>query len=66
MYVIGQLVESRRFWLAVSAVIFTALGVLFPQISPSLVQSVQGFVLALIVAFTIDDTAVTLALRGKK
>ena len=66
MYIVGQLIESRRFWLAVVAVLFTAVSIVFPQLSPALVQSVQGFILALIIAFTIDDTAVTLALRGKK
>ncbi len=57
MEVLKNLVASRRFWLAVVALIVTAIGVALPQFPPSLIDAFQKFVLALIFAFTVEDSA---------
>lgn len=56
-----RLVTSRRFWIALLAVVVTGLSVAFPQIPPALVGAFQTFAMALIIAFTVDDTATTVA-----
>ncbi len=66
MEVLKGLVSSRRVWLAILAVVITGVSVVFPQVSPALVQSVQVFAIALIVAFTVDDTVQTIAYAGKE
>ncbi len=66
MEVLKGLASSRRVWLAILAVIVTGVSVAFPQVSPALVQSVQVFAIALIVAFTVDDTVQTIAYAGKE
>jgi hypothetical protein len=60
---LNRLVTSRRFWLAIVAVFVTGLSTAFPQIPATLVQAAQVFALALIAAFTIDDTANAFANR---
>ncbi len=57
MEVLKNLLTSRRFWMAVVAVIVTAIGVVFPQFPKPLVEAFQVFALALIAAFTVEDSA---------
>ena len=61
MLVLNGLITSRRFWIAVLAVLVTGVSVAVPSMSPVLVQAFQVFALALIAAFTVDDTAKTLS-----
>lgn len=61
MEVIKKLLSSRRVWLAFVALVVTAVAVVNPQVTPALVQAIQVFALALIAAFTVDDTAATIA-----
>lgn len=63
MEVITKLLSSRRVWLAFVALVVVALGVAFPQMSPALVDAAVKFAVILIAAFTIDDTATTIASR---
>jgi hypothetical protein len=55
-----DLFGSRRVWIALLALVITALQTAFPQIPATLVASFQTFALALIAAFTLEDTAAAL------
>ncbi len=57
MQLLENLLTSRRFWMAVVAVVVTAIGVAFPQFPKPLVEALQVFALALIAAFTVEDSA---------
>ncbi len=57
MNIFKNLLTSRRFWMAAVAVIVTAIGVVFPQFPKPLVEAFQVFALALIAAFTVEDSA---------
>ncbi len=57
MNIFKNLLTSRRFWMAAVAVIVTAIGVAFPQFPKPLVEAFQVFALALIAAFTVEDSA---------
>lgn len=52
-----SLLRSRKFLLAVFAVIQTAVAHLFPGIPPALTEAVNALVLALIAAITVEDAA---------
>jgi len=57
MDVINRLVTSRRFWIAVLAVVLQAVAVAFPQVPAPFVESFRSFAMLLIAAFTIEDSA---------
>jgi hypothetical protein len=61
MNVLLKLSSSRRFWIALVAVVVTALTVAVPQIPAAAVGALQTFALALIAAFTVEDTAGAIA-----
>jgi hypothetical protein len=63
MDVVNRLITSRRFWIAVLAVVLTGASVAFPQIPAPMVEAFRVFALALIAAFTIEDSAKALASR---
>ncbi len=59
--VLENLLGSRRFWLAVVAMVVTAVGVAFPAVPPAIVDAFQKFAVVLISAFTLEDSALALA-----
>ena len=60
---IQSLFHSRKFLLAILAVVVTGLQVAFPQLPKTIVDGVQTLVLALIAAITAEDFAAKI--RGK-
>lgn len=58
--VLTKLLSSRRVWLALVSFVITVLGVAYPQIPPSIVQSANTLALVLIGVFTLDDTIATI------
>jgi hypothetical protein len=61
MDVLNKLFSSRRFWLAVTAIVLNVLSVGF-GIKPEIISAINLFAGALIAAYTVDDTAA--ALKG--
>ena len=54
-----KLLESRRFWLVVLAMIQTILFQFVPNFSREVWLSIDAVILVVIIAFTIDDTVQT-------
>jgi len=63
MDVVKRLITSRRFWLAALAVVVQGASSAFPQIPASVVDGFRVFCLALIAAYTVEDSAKALASR---
>ena len=63
MDVIKNLFSSRRVWLALVALLVVFVGVAFPSLPASVIESVRVFALTLIAAFTVEDTAKAIANR---
>jgi hypothetical protein len=57
---IARLIRSRRVWIAVVTLFITALQTANPAITQQFVTAFQTFALALIAAFTIEDSATAL------
>jgi hypothetical protein len=57
MMAFKSLMTSRRFWLAVVAVLTTVVAQYVPNFPPAIWQAVLGLVGLLVVALTVDDVA---------
>jgi arginine exporter protein ArgO len=61
MEVIKKLARSRKFWLAVFAVVQTIVLAQWPSIKPEVWQSIDALVAVLITMIAVEDSAATIA-----
>jgi hypothetical protein len=54
---ISSLLRSRKFWLAVLALVQTIIFATIPDFPPAVWQSIDALLIALILAYTVEDAA---------